>query len=309
MKPFDLLIPGEINPDLILSGDVEPQFGQAEKLVESATLAIGSSSVITACGAARLGLKAALVGVCGDDLFGRFMLEEMTRRGVDVSAVRLAPDLQTGLTVILNKGDDRAMLTSPGAIAALRAEDVTDSLLAQSRHLHVASYFLQAALRPGLPDLFRRARALGLTTSLDTNWDPSRQWIGVWELLPLVDVFLPNENEAVALTGARTPGQALKRLAARTGIVAMKRGAEGALACRGEETVSARALCCDHVADTVGAGDTFDAGFLYGFLNGWDLETSLWLAAASGSLSTRAAGGTAAQPTLEEAMHYVPSSG
>lgn len=308
MPKFDLLIPGEINPDLILSGDVVPAFGQVEKLVESAALTVGSSSVITACGAARLGLKVGFVGVCGDDLFGRFMLEEMTQRGVDVSAVRLAPHLQTGLTVILNRGDDRAMLTHPGAIAALRAEDVTDDLLAQSRHLHVASYFLQSALRPGLPDLFRRARSLGLTTSLDTNWDPSEAWIGVIELLALTDIFLPNEKEAVAVSGARTAGQALKRLGALTGIVAMKRGAEGALACRGRETVSARALCCDDVVDTVGAGDTFDAGFLYGFLNGWSLAKSIWLAAACGSLSTRAAGGTAAQPTLEEAMHYVDPS-
>lgn len=308
MRPFDLLIPGEINPDLILSGDVVPAFGQVEKLVDNAALTVGSSSVITACGAARLGLKVAFAGVCGDDILGHFMLEEMTKRGIDTSAVRPDPAQQTGLTVILNKWDDRAMLTYPGAISALRAEDVTDDLLARARHLHVASYFLQDALRPGLPDLFTRARTLGLTLSLDTNWDPSGAWSGVWELLPLVDVFLPNENEAMALTGARTPGQALKRLAARTGIVVMKRGAEGALACRGEEVISARALCCDQVVDTVGAGDTFDAGFLYGFLNRWSLEKSIWLAAACGSLSTRAAGGTAAQPTLEEAMHYVDST-
>lgn len=88
----------------------------------------------------------------------------------------------------------------------------------------------------------------------------------------------------------------------------MKRGAEGALACQGEETVVARAICCDDIVDTVGAGDTFDAGFLYGYLNGWDLERSLWLAVVCGSLSTRAAGGTAAQPTLEEAMHYVDTT-
>lgn len=308
MKPFDLLIPGEINPDLILSGDVEPQFGQAEKRVDWACLAVGSSSVITACGAARLGLKVAFVGVCGDDLFGRFMLDEMAKRGIDTSAVRVDPAQQTGLTVILNRGNDRAMLTYPGAIAALCAEDVTDNLLGRARHLHVASYFLQDALRPGLADLFARARALGLTTSLDTNWDPAGQWLGVWELLPLVDVFLPNENEAMALTRARTPDEALKRLAARTGIVAMKRGAAGALAGRGEEIFSARALCCQ-VVDTVGAGDTFDAGFLCGFLNGWSLERSLWLATACGSLSTRAAGGTAAQPTLEEALLHVPSAG
>jgi len=309
MPKFDILIPGEINPDLILSGDVVPAFGQEEKLVDSATLAIGSSSVITACGAARLGLKVGFVGICGDDLFGHFMLDEMTQRGVDVSAVNIAPDRRTGLTVVLNKGSDRAMLTHPGAIADLHAENVTDDLLHQSRHLHVASYFLQTTLQPSISNLFRRAHALGLTTSLDTNWDPSGQWIGVSQLLPLTDIFFPNENEAIAITGARTGGQALKQLGKLTGIVAMKRGAEGALACQGEQTVSARALCCDKVVDTVGAGDTFDAGFLYGFLNGWSLERSLWLAVVCGSLSTRAAGGTAAQPTLDEALQYVPSVG
>jgi sugar/nucleoside kinase (ribokinase family) len=305
MAKFDILVAGEINPDLILSGDVIPEFGQVEKLVDSAALTVGSSSAIFACGAARLGLKVAFVGVCGDDIFGRFMLDEMSRRGVDISAVRTDPKRQTGLTVMLNKGSDRAMLTHIGTIADLRAEAVTDDLLRQSRHLHVASYFLQTGLQPDLPDLFRRARLLGLTTSLDTNWDPSGRWIGVHELLALTDIFLPNENEAIAISQARTDGQALKRLAQRTGTVAMKRGAQGALACRGAETASACALSGD-VVDTVGAGDTFDAGFIYGFLNGWSLEKSLWLAVVCGSLSTRAAGGTTAQPTIEEALQHVP---
>ena len=308
MPKFDILVAGEINPDLILSGDVEPVFGQLEKLVDSAALTIGSSSVITACGAARLGLKIAFIGICGDDLFGHFMLDEMSKRGIDISHVMVDHARKTGLTVILNKGNDRAILTYPGVITDLRAEDVTDDPLSQSRHLHIASYFIQTALQPGLPDLFRRARAIGVTTSLDTNWDPSGQWKGVSELLSLTDVFLPNENEAIAISGARTGGQALKRLGKSTGMVAMKRGAEGALACRGDQTVAARAICCSEVVDTVGAGDTFNAGFLYGFLNGWDLERSLWLAVVCGSLSTQAAGGIAAQPTLEQAMHYVDTT-
>jgi sugar/nucleoside kinase (ribokinase family) len=305
MSKFDILVAGEINPDLILSGDVVPAFGQVEKLVDSLALTIGSSSVIFACGAARLGLKVAFVGVCGADIFGRFMLDEMSKRDVDVSAVRVDPDRQTGLTVILNKGNDRAMLTHTGAIADLRTDAVTDDLLRQSHHLHIASYFLQTNLQPGLPDLFGRARLLGLTTSLDTNWDPSGRWVGVHELLSLTDIFLPNENEAIAISQARTDGQALKRLAQHTGTVAMKRGAQGALACRGEETASACALS-GNVTDTVGAGDTFDAGFIYGFLQGWSLEKALWLAVVCGSLSTRAAGGTAAQPAIEEALQHVP---
>ncbi len=307
MRLLDLLIPGEINPDLILSGDVEPQFGQVEKLVDSAALTVGSSSVITACGAARLGLRVAFVGVCGDDLFGRFMLDEMTRRGVDVSPVHLDPAQQTGLTVILNKGNDRAMLTFPGAISALRAEDVTDDLLGRARHLHVASYFLQDALRPGLPDLFARARALGLTISLDTNWDPAGEWRSVLDLLPLVDVFLPNRAEACALAGSDEVETAAERLAERAGTVAVKLGPEGALGVSEGRMVRVGSIPVA-VVDTVGAGDTFNAAFLYGFLHAWPLEQSLRLATVCGALSTQAAGGTAAQPTLQEALRYVPST-
>jgi sugar/nucleoside kinase (ribokinase family) len=303
-KPFDLLVAGEINPDLILSGDVEPAFGQVEKLVDSATLVIGSSSAIFACGAARLGLKVAFVGVCGDDLFGRFILDEMVKRGVDVSNVITDPTQQTGLSVILNRGADRAILTHAGCIAALRADQVTDSLLQKARHLHVASYFLQTALQPALPDLFHRARALSLTTSLDTNWDPSGKWRGFDDLLHLVDVFLPNEAEALALTGAKTVEKAAASLGKKCSVVAVKLGARGAIGNSGNETAQAPAFNI-HVVDTVGAGDTFDAGFLYGWLNDWSLEKTLRLAVICGSLSTRATGGTSAQPTLDEAMQYV----
>lgn len=304
MRPFDILIPGEINPDLILSGDVEPQFGQAEKLVDSAVLTVGSSSVITACGAARLGLKVAFIGVCGDDLFGHFMLDEMTKRGVDVSAVRVDPDQQTGLTVILNKGNDRAMLTYPGAIAALRAEDVTDDLLRRARHLHVASYFLQDALRPGLPDLFARARALGLTTSLDTNWDPSGEWQGVLDLLLLTNVLFLNEAEARLLTGAESVDLAAERLANRVETLVIKLGETGALGVRNGQKIQVPSISVQ-VVDTVGAGDSFDAGFLYGYLHGWSLDRSLRLAVVCGALSTQAAGGIAAQPTLDQTLSYL----
>jgi len=303
-RPYDVLVAGEINPDLILSGDVVPRFGQVEQLVDSATLSIGSSSAIFSCGTSRLELKTAFIGVCGDDLFGQFMLEEMTKRQVDVSPVIVDKSGQTGLSVNLNRGNDRAILTLVGCMVSLRADQVPDTLLAKTRHIHVASYFLQTALQPGLPDLFRRARALGLTVSLDPNFDPSGEWRGFDELLSLVDVFLPNEKEALGLTGAITVEQALAALARKCPTVAVKLGERGAVAARGAETASAEAIKME-VVDTVGAGDSFDGGFLYAWLNGWNLERGLRLAAACGSLSTRSAGGTNGQATLEEALPYV----
>ncbi|MBI5294664.1 MAG: carbohydrate kinase family protein [Chloroflexi bacterium] len=302
--PFDLLVAGEINPDLILAGDVAPAFGQVEKLVDSAALTIGSSSVIFACGAARLGLKVAFIGKCGDDIFGRFMLEQMQAHQVDIGNVIVVEGGATGLSVILNRGVDRAILTHLGLVADLQAEDVADSLLSQAHHLHVASYFLQTKLQAGLPHLFERAHSLGLTTSLDTNYDPSEQWIGFDELLSVTNVFLPNEREAMSLTGMYDVHEAAARLGSRVEVAALKLGADGALGVRSAHSVRVDSIPVK-VVDTVGAGDSFDAGFIYGYLQDWTLEKSLGLGTVCGALSTRKAGGTAAQPTLAEAMTYL----
>lgn len=302
--PFDILVAGEINPDLILSGDVAPAFNQTEKLVDSAALTIGSSSAIFACGAARLGLKVAFVGVCGDDIFGRFMLTEMQRRGVDVSNIMVRADGQTGLSVILNRGADRAILTHLGLIPALRASDVPDALLRNARHLHVASYFLQTNLQPDLPSLFERARSCGLTTSLDTNYDPSEKWLGFDELLPAIDIFLPNKTEALSITQSEDIESAARQLADKCKLVVIKLGANGAMLRAKDQTIRVASIPVN-IVDTVGAGDTFDAGFLSGCLMGWELEKSLHLAAICGSLSLQASGGTAAQPTLEEALAFL----
>ena len=301
---FDLLVIGEINPDLILRGDVVPAFGQAEKLVDSAALAIGSSSVIMACGAARLGLSVAFMGLVGDDEFGRFMLAAMGERGLDTSACVVGPDVATGLSVILAQpGGDRAILTYPGAIPLLTAEQVDLGLLQRARHVHVGSYFLQDGLRPGLPRLFARAREMGLTTSLDPNWDPRGVW-DVGEILPQCDVFLPNQAELARISGSDDLMAGLDWLAERVataGTLAVKLGKQGGVARQGSRAATAASLPVA-VVDTTGAGDSFDAGFIYGYLSGYALEDALALASACGSLSTRGAGGTAAQPTLAEAQ-------
>jgi sugar/nucleoside kinase (ribokinase family) len=304
-KLYDILVAGEINPDLVLSSpDLEPLFDQHETLVDSAHLTIGSSCAIFACGAARLGLRVAIIGIVGKDLFGDFMLTEMQRRGVDISHVILDPSCETGLSVILSRGQDRAILTHMGSIDALQATQVTDDLLNESRHLHVASYFLQTALRPGLPGLFRRAHTLGLTTSLDTNWDPAGRWAGVLDMLELTDIFLPNAAEAQSIAGLIDPGAAALSLARHAGMVAVKQGAQGAMAAIGDQLIQASPLPAK-VIDTVGAGDSFDAGFLYGYLNHWTMEKTLALAIACGAISTQSAGGTTGQPTLDEALRYV----
>lgn len=302
MGDLDLLVLGDCNPDLILRGDVEPEFGQSEKLLDEALLVIGGSGGIMACGAARLGLRTAFAGVVGDDAFGRFMLVALGERGVDTSACVVDPDRPTGLSVILSRGEDRAILTSLGTISDLRADVVDPDLVRSARHVHVSAYYLQDRLRPDLPSLFAEAREAGVTTSIDPNGDPSGAWdSGLLSLLDLTNCFFPNSAEARAITGIDDVDIAAEALAEHGTVVAVKFGQGGGLAMSGADVVRSESIPAK-VVDTTGAGDSFDAGFLAGRLNGWPLDRCLALAVACGSLSTRAMGGTAAQPTMEEAL-------
>src|SRR5688500_18745607 len=132
---FDILVAGEIIPDLILSGNVLPEFGQVEKLVDSAILTIGSSSSIFACAAARLGLCVAFIGMCEDDVLRHFMLKQIQSTHVDVSNVSLRTDRQTGLCVIMTRDTDRAILAHLDLNPERLAADISDELLGQARHV------------------------------------------------------------------------------------------------------------------------------------------------------------------------------
>lgn len=304
MPEFDLLVLGDVNPDLVLwGGDVVPAFGQAEHLVDEAELVVGGSGGILACGAARLGLRVALSGVVGADLFGGFMREQLAARGVDTRGIAVDPHRPTGVTVVLSGPIDRGMLTMTGTIADLRAELIDPELVHASRHVHVSSYFLQRGLAPGLPALFDTAHAAGATTSLDPNWDPSETWDGgLLGLLDRTDVFLPNDIEATRLARTSDLTDAARQLAARARLVAVKTGAEGAMAAEGERIVRSPAVPVA-VLDTTGAGDSFDAGFLAAWIGGAPLDRALAVGNACGALSMRAVGGTSAQPTMAEASH------
>ncbi|MDX6364126.1 MAG: hypothetical protein QOC85_3136 [Streptomyces sp.] len=301
---FDLLVIGDVNPDVVVGPVPRPlAFGQREQLVEHAGLVLGGSAAIMACGAARLGLRVAFAGRVGADPAGAFVREALAARGVDVGFLVTDSQLATPLTVVLTGEDgDRAILTAPGCLAATHAQDVPRELLAATRHVHAASFFLMPRLAAALSEVFARARAAGATTSLDTNDDPAGRWDRdlLDPVLKVTDFLLPNAAEARALAGEPHLACAAASLAGRGPLVVVKDGGNGALACDGERTLHTPAVPVEPV-DTVGAGDSFDAGFVAATLRGLDLRSSLAFAAACGSLSTRGHGGIAAQPTWDEA--------
>ncbi len=308
-KAYDIVVVGELNADLILSGDVEPAFGQVERLVSRADLTIGSSAGIFACGAARLGLRTAFIGKVGVDPFGEFMRKAISQRGVDARGVRVDPAVSTGLSVILNRGNDRAILTYPGSIPLLRFDEVDLDLLGQARHLHLGSYYLLDSLRPDAPRLFAEAHRRGLSVSIDTNYDPQLRWDGgIQAALAEADLFFPNETELLAISRANDLMSGMQAIARLGPGVIVKRGAQGAAGLWRGDYQEAGTLPAVQVADTVGAGDSFDAGFLAGYLRRdqeRNFATLLKLGCICGALSTRKAGGTEAQPTWEEACGYL----
>ncbi|GGX36804.1 hypothetical protein GCM10010297_67530 [Streptomyces malachitofuscus] len=310
-RSFDLLVVGDANPDVVVGPLTEPlAFGQRELLVDGGTLTLGGSAAITACGAARLGLDVAFAGRVGDDHAGHYVRDQLAARGVDVDALRIDDSLPTPLTVCVTRDGDRAVLTAPGTLPAVSAADVSARLAASVRHVHAGSFFLMPRLAAGLPGLFAEARAAGATTSLDTNDDPSGRWdpAALTAVLAHTDVLLPNAQEACRLAGTAVGpahvADAARTLAGRVPLVVVKNGAHGAFCDDGTVVHTAPAVPV-RPSDTVGAGDSFDAGFLTARLAGRSVAEALAVAAVCGALSTRRPGGTDAQPTWDEALSHL----
>jgi sugar/nucleoside kinase (ribokinase family) len=309
----DVLVMGELNPDIVVTEVPQLSFHQREDVTGPTSMTIGSSVAISASGLVRLGAATALVGVVGDDAFGDFMLASLQRRGVDVSLVRTVPGGRTGSSVILVRRDDandRQILTDTGVMGDLRAADLPVSELRRARHLHIGSWFLHSGAVRDLPALLAEARRLGLSTSVDPNDDPAQRWDSYLpSALPHVETLFCNEAEAHGVArAAGWDGRGSRHGAARYllgqlapgGTVVLKCGAEGGFAHTADETLHVAAPPAD-VVDTVGAGDSLAAGFLYARLAGGDLPEALRVGVASGTLSTRHSGGVEAQPTADEA--------
>jgi ribokinase len=293
----DILAPMDPCVDLLVSvADAAVAFGQRERIIPDYVMELGGSVCIFASQAAKLGLRTSGIGRVGRDAPGRLVLERLREAGVDVRGVIETPGLKTGFGTALCRPDgDRAILTYLGSIDALLPDDVERAMARGARHLHVGSYFLMGKLRAAWPSLLKEARRRNMTVSLDTNWDPEEKWEGVHELLPLVDVFMPNEAELLALTGRASVDKALRDVRRLVPVTVVKRGGAGATAASTDGTHRCQSPR-GRVVDTVGAGDSFDAGFLYGLLRNHGVAQSLRFGCICGSLSTRTAGGIAGQP-------------
>ncbi|MDF9796242.1 sugar/nucleoside kinase (ribokinase family) [Catalinimonas alkaloidigena] len=295
MKKFDVLVVGELNVDLIFNRiNPLPEVGK-EVLAEQMTLTLGSSSAIFASNLSSLGSNVGFIGKIGKDHFGEFILQSLNSKGVDTSHIKQSKDLQTGATVVLNFGEDRAMVTHPGAMNHLGIQDIQPEQLAQARHLHFSSFFLQSGIQEEVQQLFQQAKNLGLSTSFDTQWDPSEKWdVKLSSILPFVDVFLPNETEFLHLTGKHEFTEAIDSVKAFSNTIVVKRGNKGSVSWSKGRLLYQEPFLNRDVVDAIGAGDSFNAGFIHKFIQKSDVETCQEYGNLIGAISTTAVGGTSA---------------
>lgn len=295
MPALDIAIAGEINLDLILYGLPESMPAERELLASDFQLTLGSSSAILAHNLGVLGTKVGFVTRVGSDPLGAIALERLKESGVDVSrAIHTNSSPTTGVTVLLHHGGTRHILTYPGTMAEMTRVDLDFDYLASARHFHLSSLFLQRGLQPDLPQLFRDLKRAGLTISLDTNDDPDDQWGGMLdELLDLVDILLPNEIEVCRIARRDTLDESLDWLSRHVPVVAVKCGSRGTIIQHGRQRIMVDPVKVQPT-DTIGAGDSFNAGFLSLWLRKADLRTCGLGGNITGALSMQRPGGTEA---------------
>jgi sugar/nucleoside kinase (ribokinase family) len=292
-QTLDCIVAGDVNVDLLIEGVTELEIAK-EKLATRMDLVLGGSSGITAFNLAKLGTRVGIVSVIGKDSFGQFVEERLGAAGVQMEALRRHATEKTGITIWHSKNQKRAAVTYPGTIAMLRAKDISDDYLRGARHLHIGHYFLLTELHKDAARLFRKAKQLGLTTSVDCNYDPTEHWdSGIRDVLRYTDIFFPNEDESRFLTGKKSASGAARELGKLAGTVVVKLGVRGALVYGRGESFRVRAVKA-RVVDTTGAGDSFDAGFLSRFLRGGSLRECARAGASAGARCVTRVGGTAA---------------
>jgi sugar/nucleoside kinase (ribokinase family) len=303
-KIFDVIVVGELNIDLILN-QIEsfPEMGK-EKIAQQMTLTLGSSSAIFASNLSSLGAKVAFLGKIGSDAFGDLVLSSLQAKQVDTSMIIQDASLATGATIVLNFGNDRAMVTHPGAMEHLSINDISEDKLKQAKHLHFSSYFLQPKMKPDVGKLFKQAKELGLTTSFDAQWDPAEKWeLDLPNVLPYVDVFLPNEAEALHLSGEKTLAVALDKLVKLGNIIVVKLGEKGSVSRQGDSIFEAEAFLNKNVVDAIGAGDSFNAGFIAKFVQGKSVKECQIYGNLMGAINTTQSGGTTAFTYLPDILN------
>lgn len=275
-ETFDVLCAGSIVQDTIVRPVDDLPWGTTT-FVESMDRFVGGNGANTASALAVLGNRVRLLGALGSDDAARSVRAELERLGIETGSIAASAQPNAATTVLVNSAGDRQFLHRLGSSGDAFREplDFTVTLVGGARHFHMASFFVLPHLRRQAPEILRRARAAGLSTSVDVNWDPHNEWLqALAPAMPYIDIFFVNEDEAWMLTGRRDSREAATKFhSCGVRTVVQKLGSDGCVIFTAGDSAP---IYCDPFnvgcVDTTGAGDCFAAGFLTAFLNGASLQ-------------------------------------
>jgi len=300
-----ILAIGDLNVDIIVSGMNEfPELGCEIHCSDVRTVMGGSASIFV-CRLGQLGVEVDILGVVGKDDNGRIVLNTLRSNNVGIDKVIIREDVRTGVTISLTYPNEKALITFMGSIGALEPSDVPPELFQDYDHVHISSIYFQPKLLGSIAGIFEEAKRRGLTTSLDTQDDPSEKYEEIWEILEYTDIFLPNDREAKGIAKSTSLDVALEKIGSKVETLAVKCGGRGAVGKMGDKVVRVKPIEIDPV-DTTGAGDSFDAGFIYYFLfKKMGFEDSLRFANAMGALSCFYIGGAGGKITEKDVLKFL----
>lgn len=308
MPEKELIVVGELNVDLILNNiDGFPKIG-TEILADDMNLTLGSSSAIMAANAAAMGVDTTFCGKVGNDMFGEVVLKELKNKNVCTDHISSSDTHQTGITIVMSYAEDRANVTYCGAMELLTIDDIPWEDIKNFKHLHLSNFFIQKGIRKDITTIFKKVKEAGITTSLDLQWDPENKWdFDYRECLPYVDVFMPNEAEIMALTRTSSVDEALEAVKPFANTIALKMGAKGSVGIEDDTQMEVSSFTNPKHIDSIGAGDSFNSGFIKKYIGGGSLRECLTYGNLMGALNTTAAGGTGAFNSPEEIEQKVKS--
>jgi len=290
VKSYDAIVIGDANIDLVVAGCEEiPGPGQ-EVFVPNMTLHVGGGAALFSLALAKLGLKIAFNGILGEDGFGQFVRSQFSRYGIDTRYIRTSKKNNTGISIAINPEKDRSFISYAGTNAEMSLLELDMDSVAAGRHVHLTGYRGSQNHREYM-EMTRKLKALGVTTSIDVGWDDTGEWFnGIFELMGEVDVFFMNEVEAMNYTGCSSIEDCLQELTRHSRHIVLKLGAKGAVSAVGGSTTY-RSSFPVTVKDTTGAGDSFNAGYIFGYLSGRSAEQCLLYANGCGAMSVSQYGG------------------
>lgn len=307
LKKYDAVVIGDANIDLVVVGCPELPAPGEEVFADQMQVHVGGGAALFTLSLAKLGMKLAFNGVLGKDDDGRYILNEFQKHGVDTQYIQISERNNTGISIALNSDKDRSFITYMGTNKELDLRQLDLRSVELARHVHLTGYRGRRN-HDDYMQMVAKLKAMGVTLSCDVGWDDTGEWHeGIYELMKAVDIFFMNEAEAMHYTRCSREADGIAKLRTHSSHFVIKMSSKGAIACI-DGKVTRRAGFQVNSVDTTGAGDAFNAGYMFGYLAGKPVEECLLFGNACGACSVTNYGGSTGITDIDALQQFISAT-